>query len=408
MFRLADLDGESGFELDPALSATVRRTQTEEIPQKSVTVQIDPLVEFHDVFQDIRKAEKGDDRSATERYFDTGLFSGVEDQSVERQEKEQREREDRETRAREGRLNLKAGAGGLAARIEREVATPALEAENDDMLAAALADSGLREPSMDVATVAREANQAAMIGLDVAGESAAAAAFPNAARYLSVLLALLVAAMCLLGFIALRNDGVLDLRQMNQMMGVAFRGEIYEPRHQNVTQNVQTAEGWLGEPLAEPLANDGNTLAVGELVSGQYEAGHGAVFTLVDGTITNTGDAAYRAISVEVRLLDSDGEAVARRVVPAGAPLDQPLMEGITDEDGLSAEYTRLDALIRDVGVEPSRSTGFTGAFLLDAAIDVSMLTASARVVQAERPRELWAPVEFSAPSLDELSAEAE
>ena len=402
VFRLSELDGGSGMDLDPALSATVRRSHTADvdISPKRVSQKIDPLVEFHDVFQDIRRAEKGDDRSATERYFDTGLFSGVQEQTPESEEKVRLEREARDAKLREGRLNLKAGAGGIAQRIEREVGpSDSSVEEDDDMLAAALAESGLREPSTDVAAVQEEAGRAAVVDLDVAGESAGSPAFPNAARYLTVLLVFLLATAGLLGFVASKNNGILDFGAFDQMLGVAFKGETYVPRHQSVVQIIQSAEGWVEEPLDCLPSNDGNALAVADLVGGQYEAVHGTVFTLVDGTVTNTTDRAYRSIDVEVSLTTESGDTVAVRVIPAGARIEQPLLAEIVEPGRLQSEYDRLGGLVSEVELAPESVTTFSAAFILPDDVRAADLTSTARVVGAERAHEsCWGEVRFSTP----------
>ena len=401
VFRLSELDSQSGMGLDPGLAARVRHSadEDEELDPKRVTQRIDPHVEFHDVFQDIRRAEKGDDRTASERYFDTGLFSGVGDTSPEAAEKAQKERDERESRAREGRLNLKAGAGGLAQRIEREVAQPDVGAGNDDdVLAAALAESGLREPSQDYQAV-QERERRAVVDLDLAGESSSRTAFPNAARYLSVLLVFVFASVGFVGFVAAKNGGLLDFGAFGQMVAVAFKGATYEPRHQTVVQVVQSAEGWVEHELDQMPSNDGNALAVGDLVGGQYEAGHGAVFTLVDGTVTNTTERVYRGAVVEVTLTAESGEVEASRQIPVGPGVAQPQLESMLDEDAVDAEYVRLTELFADVEFEPGAVATFSAAFILAEGIVAEELVFAAHVVSAERPLDsCWADVEFSTP----------
>ena len=402
VFRRSDLEGETGMDLHPALSARVRRTRTageEPSGLKCATKQIDPLVEFHDVFQDIRRAEKGDERTATERYFDSGLFSEVGETTPESEEKARREREEREARLREGRLDLKAGAGGLAQRIERQVAQPEAGPDgDDDVLAAALAESGLPEPSRDH-ELAQEELKRAVVDLDAAGDSATTTVFPNAARYLGVLLVFGLATSGFLGFVAARNGGLIDFSAFGQMVAVAFQGGTYEPRHQTIVQVVQSAEGWVENELEAMPSNDGNALAVGELVGGQYAAGHGAVFTLVDGTVTNLTDRAYRSAFVEVTLTNDVGEVHTTRRVPVGPRIEQPQLESIVDEAALSAEYDRVAGLFADVELAPGSVATFSAVFLLEDGSIAEELTFGARVVDAERALDsCWAGVEFSTP----------
>ena len=390
-------------------SAMFRVSQLDDRPEDvvvgPVSKKIDPMVEFNDVFQDIRRAEKGDDKKPSERYFDTDLFATpLEEKSKEDNEKRYRKDKDREERVKGGKLNLHAGAGGLADRIERQVGAPQERLEASDMIAAALAESGLREPSVDTDAVSEGKKKPKVVDLDVSGDARGEdIAFSNAGRFFAALLVLVLCCVGTLGFIASRNDGIFDFRDVDQMLGVAFKGQEYQPRHVSVIRIVDGEEVVVGDSVADAIDLAPHSLDVGDVEGGRYEAAHGANFALVDGVVTNNGDTNYRAIAVTVELIDPEGNVVDSRTVRAGAAIAQPELEAVEGAAELDSAYAALEAGASELTIAPGQEIVFNAAFARDPAAADESLTFTARVHSAERESgSCWGRVEFNPPSTPE------
>lgn len=368
----------------------------EDIPiDDAVRNRIDPMVEFHDLFQDIRRAEKGDDKRASERYFDTGLFSNP--LEGEHKPKLPPAAPARGSGGQTAGLDLRAG-GDFAASVASEL-NPQRRAMDSDLIAAALAESGLGEPS----TAAAPKQQApSVVDLDLSGEAHSGESYRGLARALGAVLVIGTCVLSFAGFLAAKNDWLFDLREVDQMLGVAFRGQDFVPRHVRVVRVVDGVETVVGEPTADALSP--STLTIGALQAGVYEASHGGRFALVDGTLRNASDSRYRRVDLLVRLLGPEGAVVAERRVPAGVRVDQPGLEAVQDEQSLDAHYEELRGRVTEFSLASGNETAFTGAFLLPPEADPQQLRFDAAVVSGERGAPTcWIPVTFG----EELAASA-
>src|SRR5690606_917281 len=96
-----------------------------------------------------------------------------------------------------------------------------------------------------------------------------------------------------LTFLAARNDGRLDFRELDQMFGVAFRGQTYVGRPGEVTSGLHGADA-LGSPVAVPAQ-----LEIRDQRGGVYESTTGTRFVVIDGLVAAVGDSSHRAVTVD-------------------------------------------------------------------------------------------------------------
>lgn len=381
---------------------------------------IDPMVEFNDLFQEIRRAEKGDSKRASERYVADGLFGDPESSSAPLAPHTTEDTVPRATLADLQRAQTPPGvavdpkvldqakAGGPTgegpARVPvtglfsaSELSGAAPSGTNDDsmLLQLALTQSGLREPSGNTASV----KKASVIDMDASGDSSTRPSlFPRGG---AVLAGVLVVLACVIGtalYTASRNSWVLDLADPAQMLGVAFKGVEYQPRHTRVITieagvETELEATELGSAL-DARPERGLSAAAGD--GGVYVSAAGHTFAVVTGRVNNATDNTYRGMLVEVTLRDASGAVVHTRQVPAGAPLEQPALEAATDGD-LTASYAALSETVASVRLEPGQETVFTGAFLLSEGEITDGLSYGAQVVAAERAVPMtWRAVTFS------------
>ncbi len=402
---LADLIGQAGDPTGAAPEGALpARTPAAAAPDDAesaggrTTRPIDPMVEFHDVFQDIRRAEKGDDLDGTARYLDAGLLgTALEGQSAEAMAKHEamvrREREERRRRRSEGELDLRGGLGHSL--TSRAPGRP--RAEESDLIAAALDEAGLREPSEEhIAARAAAEPGVAETALPKSKPQAGPPAYPpmvfpdpaeTGGRLAAGLLVIVLTLIAALAYVAFQNDGLLDFREFDQMVGVAFHGEEYQPRHESIVRVVETAEGWVEEVVDSLPTEDDGDLRLAGVVSGVYRSTDGRDFVVVDGVVVNQGDSRYRRVDVVVELVTGDGELAARRIVPAGNGVAQPILEALTDEASLDAAYSSLRDTAADLVVESGQQTPFSGVFLAEdpALAELDDLRFSVGVHSAER-----------------------
>ena len=379
------------------------------------TKPVDPMVEFGDVFREAR-AEMGETPTRS-TYLDDDLLGdaprGASPAPAARRSP--------------GDLDLVGGRPEMDAALDpfaggaREQAGPRttgkvrLRRPNATSDEASLLDAALQDPP--TATRPREQPlppppepaQPALATVLAARPSGGAATGAGAGSALATsLLALVLVLVGCAGFLAHANDGLLDLREMDQMIGVAFRGETYIPRHAapgaasapRATPAVVAEGSGSGEPMAVAAGTDlpvlpASALEVSPLEDGRLLLEDGRQFLVVDGSVTNRSTDTFRRIELEVTLLDADGEVLATESVAAGDRLQQPHLAIVGPEHTIRDAYDRVREAAAELAIGPRQQTPFTGAFLVEGEEPV---TAVARVVGAERQApSCWTPAAFQA-----------
>lgn len=372
---------------------------------------IDPLVEFNDLFQEIRREEQGDQRKASERYRPDAFGAPSAATPDEAQQLAARLAAPTpntgsmipvpqrvsvpETPTVQPELPNRAAAASAPPSppslfSAADAATKPVRNTNDDslLLDLALNTSGLREPSV------QEKTAVPVIDMDASGDSRSRPMlFPKAARTLSVVLIILLCSVAVALFTAYKNRWVLDLAAPGHMLAVAFNGETYTPREVRVIRVEEGGESPIA--VADLSAPPPNRLSARTVDAGVFVNSAGQRFVVIDGEVTNEASAHYRDVYVEVVLRSADGTVRDTLVVPAGARLETPALEASAD-GRLEAAYEALGTTTRALRLEPGQQTVFTAALPIGPQDSVDAMTHSAHVTRAERERPaMWETVTF-------------
>jgi predicted Zn finger-like uncharacterized protein len=186
-------------------------------------------------------------------------------------------------------------------------------------------------------------------------------------------------------FLAARNDWLLDFKALDQMMGVAFAGQTYEPRAVRVVR-VYDLDGERLEAPLEPTAPTPPTLQVGNVEQSVYDTRSDDHLLLLEGDLLNHDTAPHRAVFVLGRLL-SDEREVARVVAPVGRTLSQEELETLLAPEALDALYATVGAEAAALVIQPSQRSRFSLVFAdYDPAWEDDALRFTVEVARAERP----------------------
>ncbi|MCB9521393.1 MAG: zinc-ribbon domain-containing protein [Myxococcales bacterium] len=362
----------------------------ESVPVAEIKNRIDPLVEFNDLFREIRRAEQGDDRKASERYLDPELFQTQEASAV-AGGRAPETKEERDERIRRGELKLRAGG------VE---APPPLEPRgaDSDIIAAALQDSGLREPSRAAVAVS-ERPKTRIVDLSDGAEPDESE-FGVYGRVAATALVALVTVLGAAGFVAARNDWMLDFRELDQMVGVAFRGQEYDGRLAALGFGRHDgAPAWADGARAD--AGGSAAIDLGELRGGRYLSTHGDEVVTVDGVAINREAGPVRRIDVVVRLLSSTGDVIASQLVPVGLEVTPADLEAIDGDDAVEALYRRIDAARSSQELGPGQQAVFTAVFpaIPQAAADGATFDAVVAAAERRSTDACWQPTTGPAPA---------
>jgi hypothetical protein len=217
---------------------------------------------------------------------------------------------------------------------------------------------------------------------------AAVSAAPSLSRltaWLSALVGLLLLALGFFGYLAARNDWLLDLGDMDQMLGVAFRGATYQPRVSRTVRVYELDEGPVRHPVEQPVeTRPPAPLSVQNLVQRQYPTQQGEALVVIEGDVVNASDRPQRRIFVRARLLRGDQE-VASAVVPVGRNLTEEELERAAVPEALQGIYERVAHEAEELVLNPNQRSRFTAAFpRSDSLGDETTLTYAVDVVEAQ------------------------
>lgn len=372
-----------------------------------VTKQVDPLMEFGDMFREVREAV-GD--SGARGRIDESLFrSGSREPAKSRPDargsadqlllKGGRPELDEDPFSRVGVPRTTAGV-----KVGNASAPPVQQKDDDEqsrLIDIALRDSGLHEPVSEenvapaTSTTFRDAPS-----LDIRDE------VPRArGAVASALLVIVLTLVGVVGYVVYANGGLVDFSDPQYALAVAFRGAEPiaaggAPAREGAAASLQITALPAGAP--EGLEDE---LQLVDVVDGFYRTSAGTEFVLVEGYVQNDGPSTYRGIRVHVTLHNESGEEVAAREVPIGQAVEQPSLEEIGDAEALDALYAARSAEGDALALANNQRSPFTAAFLVGDDDEVDTLTATPRVRTAERAGECWSVLEFeTAPPAEEAS----
>ncbi|MDY0058445.1 MAG: zinc-ribbon domain-containing protein [Myxococcota bacterium] len=164
---------------------------------------------------------------------------------------------------------------------------------------------------------------------------------PLGLSLLTALLTLTTFLLLLLGFLAIRNGGVLDLRQPGRLFAVAF-----------------------GSAAPTRLLGDGPARLVGVRPL-LYATSTGQELVLVEGEILNVGLVPLRRVRVQVRLLDaSTGRLLHSREVPAGVLPKPAQLAAIDGKSALDQLFFDQERASEGVLLQPGQRVFFLAPFL--------------------------------------------
>lgn len=356
----------------------------------TVTKQVDPLMEFGDMFREVREAvgDRGardhldpslfDEHAAPPGAFEARASSG--ENLVLKAGKTERDEDPFRREA--------APVAAAGVRVSRDSLTREKE-EQSRLIDIALRNSGLNEPVPEEPTAAPPAPRRAAPSLDVRDE------VPHARGALSS--ALLVVALTLAGvlaFVARANGGVLDFRDPEHALAVAFRGA--EPRALTSTEAEAEGDDAVRALPTETPTGSLSELDLVDVMDGFYRTQGGQEFALVEGQVQNNGDGLFRRVRVEVTLLDARGEVVAERVVPIGRTIEQPALETIAEAEALAELYRELETEGDPLTLANNQLSPFSAVFFVSPDQDIDTYSVRARLSSAERGGECWTALEVA------------
>jgi len=216
--------------------------------------------------------------------------------------------------------------------------------------------------------------------------------------------AVLVVLVTFLGYLAARNDWMLDFRQLDQMVAVAFKGHEFIPRHVR-TVRVFDLDGELVErPSEDDSSVDDIRLRINDLEHNHYITRAQTQLIIIEGVVANGDDRPYRRIFVEGRL-SRDGEVIDVNAAPVGRSLSAEEIEQITSSESIDDLYETLAENARGFIIQPDVRSRFTLVFVVQAASELNeTLTYEVNIVRAERTDDdgAWRRLVFSADYFEE------
>ena len=361
---------------------------------------VDPFDAFHDVFAEGRAKASTDVQNALHG-LDDGDVPGA-----------------------EGALAYDPGDGGsleLAdpfARVDDPPETGAPQSdEESQLLDLALAATGLEEPAPpptpDSNAAPEVRGESQLIRLDIAGDRARHQ--KETSRGLGVLafawsLILVVATVLgALAWVAWQNDGLLDLKELDQMIGVAFRGETYEPRAVTILRVYESDGRVVEEPMAALPGEARDELVIEDVETSRFLSTSGVAMIVLHGAVTNRSDNVWREVRIRVELQDADGASLDDVVVPIGGTLEADAFEaGANDPSALVDAWDELASRAAALELQPNQQARFTAAYRVpdDATWDDVTWRATPWHAQRYAPDTCWDRVAFTDEAAAALAAQ--
>jgi hypothetical protein len=224
------------------------------------------------------------------------------------------------------------------------------------------------------------------------------------AVWLGASLGILLALVGFAVFLAARNNWLLDFAELDQMFGVAFGGETYEPRDVRTVRVYELDGVRVEETLPGPPPAGAEGLEVGNLEQSVYRTQADVPLLLIEGDLLNHDAHPHRAVFIQARLL-RDGAPVSDVVAPVGRTLSQEELETILTPETLDGLYAVVAQEAASLVIQPNQRSRFSVVFPdFDDAHDVAELSYAVEIVRTEHPDAAgdWVRVEYQ---LDEDAA---
>jgi predicted Zn finger-like uncharacterized protein len=125
-------------------------------------------------------------------------------------------------------------------------------------------------------------------------------------KFVNFLFLLVIALAGFLGYIAFKMDGLLDFKDIDQMLGVAFEGKTYEPRKE-----------WIPAPLPPEPAPVAPVVSE-DVFARVVSVGRRDAVMVVSGMLRNQSDAEVESTRARIILLDATQKVVAESTVSSG------------------------------------------------------------------------------------------
>jgi hypothetical protein len=159
-----------------------------------------------------------------------------------------------------------------------------------------------------------------------------------------------------LGFVAWRNDGLLDFRALGDMTAVAFGRGAYAPRS-TVVEADPAPEGAAEAP-------QGETLKVQGLEQLDFPNKDGQKLFVVEGSVVNHSPRPIRDIQIQGVVMDAQGKQVASLGAPAGRAVAEEELLGIVDEASRAAVYEKIKQAAAGMEIKQNQAMRFSLVFL--------------------------------------------
>lgn len=180
------------------------------------------------------------------------------------------------------------------------------------------------------------------------------------------------------GWVAWKNDGVVDFKDLGSAVGVAV-GKM-PPTHEETTLNAQPSS-LAPEAPEGPAATE---LELRDLELAHIRPADGVELWVVEGHVMNSDQISWRRIEVEVVGKDAAGETHYARRIPAGTVFSRPELAVLRSEGSVEAAYTDMRRRVAELEVSPGQQTRFSAVFTPGEVPDARTLTWTASAVAGE------------------------
>lgn len=218
------------------------------------------------------------------------------------------------------------------------------------------------------------------------------------ARWLGGAIVALFVVLCFLGFVAWKNAWVLDLGNMDRMLGVAFHGYEYPPPDRQTIRVYELDGEIVEEPIDAAPVNQFGALRVESQRQSVYRTRSASRVLLIEGRVANSSESPHRRIWVSGKVFDN-GELVASVTAPACSPLESEELEDIDSEGTLTDIYQGLAEQAASFDLGGDQACPFTLAIVDETVLarDLEHLTYEVGLVRAEYQdqRTAWRRVVF-------------
>lgn len=165
----------------------------------------------------------------------------------------------------------------------------------------------------------------------------------------NLFLIMLLVMLGFLGFVAWKNDGLLDFYALDDMVAAAFDKGAYTPRGEEEV-----------EARAPGAAPEEKALVIKELEQLHFPNKRSEPLFILEGRVVNQTDSAVRGVVVQGKVFDGDKKAIGEGVAPTGRTLSEDELLEIVDEDSLKGAYEVIKGEAKALDVPAGQAVGFS------------------------------------------------